>query len=167
MELTFTVSGRSLFHTRKARLKEEHLEARICDVISCTKMKFENSNKTSSSLLYALYFYKVLQFQVTYIWRRNAKQPLKWNILKRGFVASSVATSQKRNLRIQIWQVLQFHMHCIFAKYHSFRLHTSKEKHLGVWFNLGLKKDMKHIRSICRFVGMLVSTVFRVLFLVF
>ena len=67
MELTFTVSGRSLFHTRKARLKEELLEARICDVISCTKMKFENSNKTSSSLLYALYFYKVLQFQVTYI----------------------------------------------------------------------------------------------------
>ena len=120
MELTFTVSGRSLF-----------LEARICDVISCTKMKFENSNKTSSSLLYALYFYKVLQFQVTYIWRRNAKLALKWNILKRGFVASSVATSQKRNLRIQIWQVLQFHMHCISAKYHSFRLHTFEGETFG------------------------------------
>ena len=61
MELTFTVSGRSLFHTRIARIKEEYFEAKICDAISWTKMKSENSNKTSSSLLHALYFYKVVQ----------------------------------------------------------------------------------------------------------
>ena len=77
MELTFTVSGRNLFHTHKARIKEEYFEAKICNAISCTKMKFENSNETSSSLLYALYFYKVVQFQVTYFWRRNAKLALK------------------------------------------------------------------------------------------
>ena len=49
-------------------IKIEHLEARICGVISCdvTKTKFENSNLTSSSISNALYFCKVSQFQVTY-----------------------------------------------------------------------------------------------------
>jgi len=64
MELTFTVSGRILFHTHKARIKEEYIEARICDVISYDVSKNE------------------------------------------------------------IWQVLQFYMHCISVKYHSFRLQT-------------------------------------------
>ena len=34
-------------------------------------MKFENSNRTSPSILCALYFCKVSQFQVTYLRRRN------------------------------------------------------------------------------------------------
>ena len=69
-----TVSGYiHLKEKRKASIKMEYLEARICGVISCdvTKTKFENSNMTSSSISYALYFCKVSQFQVTYFSRRN------------------------------------------------------------------------------------------------
>lgn len=53
---------------RKASIKMEYLEERICGVISCdvTKTKFENTNMTSSSISYALYFCKVSQLQVTY-----------------------------------------------------------------------------------------------------
>ena len=69
-----TVSGYiHLKEKRKASIKMEYLEARICGAISCdvTKTKFENSNMTSSSISYALYFCKVSQFQVTYFSRRN------------------------------------------------------------------------------------------------
>ena len=47
---------------------------------------------------------------------------------KARFVTSSDVTSQKWNLRIQIGQVLQFYVHCISAKYHSFKLHTYEEE---------------------------------------
>ena len=50
---------------------------------------------------------------------------------KARFVTSSDVTSQKRNLRIQIGQVLQFYVHCISAKYHSFRLYTYEEETFG------------------------------------
>ena len=47
------------------------------------------------------------------------------------FVTSSVVTSQKWNLRIEIGQVIQFYVHCISAKYHSFKLHTYEEETFG------------------------------------
>ena len=47
------------------------------------------------------------------------------------FVTSSVVTSPKRNLGIQIGPDLQFCMHCISAKYHSFRLHTFEGETFG------------------------------------
>ena len=43
---------------------------------------------------------------------------------KAHFVTSSVVTSQKWNLRFQIGQVLQFYVHYISAKYHTFRFNS-------------------------------------------
>ena len=51
--------------------------------------------------------------------------------LKAHFVTSSVVTSQKWNLRIQIGQVFRFCVHCISAYYHSFRFQTFEGETFG------------------------------------
>ena len=43
---------------------------------------------------------------------------------KAHFVTSSVVASQKWNLRFHIGQVLQFYVHYIYAKYHTFRFNS-------------------------------------------
>ena len=64
-------------------------------------------------------------FKFFILWISTAHQQ------KAHFLTSSVVTSQEWNLRIQIGHVLQFCMHCISAKYHSFRFQTFEGETFG------------------------------------
>ena len=82
-----------------------------------------------------LYFSSAIASNYSFFWISTVHEQ------KAHFVISSILTSQKWNLRIQIGQVLQFCIRSISAKYHIFRLHIFERETFGSFdFLIGHKE---------------------------